>query len=172
MNKKTKNVLIVLGLITFTVGLFWLILFSGVIGSEKEAIGYSQSVLSASEDTFDFGTLEMKNGKVQHDYIATNDGPEPLVIQKVYTSCACTSAYIIDSANKKHGDFGMPGHIGSAKKANITVNPGESITVVAVYDPAAHGPAGVGIADRSIYLETNSSTSPKLELKFRAVVTN
>ena len=41
----------------------------------------------------------------------------------------------------------------------------------AVFDPAAHGPSGVGLAQRYVYLETNSAKSPKLEISFQAMVT-
>jgi len=65
----------------------------------------------------------------------------------------------------------MPGHAGPSK-TNITVKPGESVVVETIFDPAAHGPSGVGLAERSVYLESNSQKSPKLELKFSAVVIN
>ncbi|KKT83316.1 MAG: hypothetical protein UW81_C0021G0020, partial [Candidatus Giovannonibacteria bacterium GW2011_GWC2_44_9] len=38
-----------------------------------------------------------------------------------------------------------------------------------VFDPAAHGPAGVGRIERAVYLE--NSASEALQLKFSATVT-
>lgn len=127
--------------------------------------------LESSEDNFDFGTVPMNNGKVSHAFKLKNDGQEPLLINKVYTSCMCTQAKVI-SASGQSGPFGMPGHGGAISKANVAINPGEEFTVEAVFDPAAHGPAGVGLAQRSIFLETNSTVSPKVELRFRANVVN
>ncbi|MBI5221535.1 MAG: DUF1573 domain-containing protein [Candidatus Magasanikbacteria bacterium] len=127
--------------------------------------------LASEEDNFDFGTVPMGNGKVSHSFKLKNDGESALLINKVYTSCMCTNANVI-SASGTSGPFGMPGHGGAISKANVTINPGEEFSVEAVFDPAAHGPAGVGLAQRSIFLETNSTISPKVELRFRANVVN
>ena len=127
------------------------------------------AVLSSQETYFDFGTISMADGEVSHTFNVINNGEEPIVIKKVYTSCMCTTAFIKNGAGKEYGGFSMPGHGGFAK-ADINVGPGEAIAVKAVFDPAAHGPSGVGLAQRSIYLETNSTQSPKLELTFRATV--
>ena len=117
------------------------------------------------------GTIAMKDGKVSHRFEVKNEGQEPVRIEKIYTSCMCTEASIIDGQGKNWGTFGMPGHAGPSK-TNITVKPGESVVVETIFDPAAHGPSGVGLAERSVYLESNSQKSPKLELKFSAVVIN
>ena len=130
----------------------------------------SASSLSAAESMFDFGTVPMKDGKISHKFEVSNNGAEAITIQKVYTSCMCTEAFIVDASGKQYGAFGMQGHVG-ASSASVSVDPGSSITVEAVFDPAAHGPSGVGLVQRSIYLETNSLSSPKLELSFKATVT-
>lgn len=145
---------------------------SGEKGSDvnKEVQTSSASALTATTGAFDFGTIMMQDGNVEHEFMVDNIGTEPVVINKVYTSCMCTQAAITDSSGEERGLFGMPGHGGSGK-TDIVVAPGESILVNAIYDPAAHGPAGVGRADRTIYLETNSKTAPKVELQFTATVT-
>lgn len=130
----------------------------------------SASVLTATTEEFDFGTIMMQDGNVEHEFMVENLGTEPVVINKAYTSCMCTQAAITDSSGVARGLFGMPGHGGSGK-TDIIVPAGESILVNAIYDPAAHGPSGIGRADRVIYLETNSETAPKVELKFTATVT-
>ena len=130
---------------------------------------YSASAIAVSHTTFDFGTISMKDGNVSHEFELKNEGTEPLTIEKVSTSCMCTTAFLIDSSGKKYGGFGMPGH-GTAR-ADVEIGPGETLILEAVFDPAAHGPSGVGLAQRFIYLETNSSKSPKLELSFNATVT-
>lgn len=130
----------------------------------------SSSALSSSESTFDFGAISMQNGKIAHQFEVKNNGTEAIMIEKVYTSCMCTTAYIIDNLGKRYGAFGMPGHAG-AQMESVPVLAGTFITVEAIFDPSAHGPSGVGFAKRSIYLETNSISSPKLELSFQATVT-
>ncbi|MBI2046038.1 MAG: DUF1573 domain-containing protein [Parcubacteria group bacterium] len=138
--------------------------------NSQETELYSASVFSSEENSFDFKTISMKDGEVAHDFQIENTGTEPITIKKIYTSCMCTNAFIIDGDGNTYGGFGMPGHSGSGT-ANIQINAGDNAIVRAVFDPNAHGPSGVGLAARSIYVETNSSRLPKLELSFRAMVT-
>lgn len=126
------------------------------------------SVLASTEDFFDFGTIRMRDGKVSRVFTVRNNSAEQMTIQSVYTSCMCTEALVTDPFGKEHGPFGMPGH--TSPRTNIIVAAGESVSVEAIFDPAAHGPSGVGLAERSVYLETNSAEKPRVELKFRAVV--
>lgn len=168
-NKQKNNSYLIIGIVV-------LLVFVGVVivnsKSERSSdqSAYSASSIFATDGSFDFGTVSMKAGNVSNYFELKNEGTEMVKIEKVFTSCMCTSAYIIDSSGKKHGQFGMQGH-GLSSKTNIEVDPGESVTLEAIFDPAAHGPSGVGFVERSIYLETNSANSPKLELSFRAMVT-
>ena len=69
----------------------------------------------------------------------------------------------------------MGGHEGGASGGvgrSIRIAPGGTVTVRALFDPAAHGPAGVGLASRSIYIKTNSRQTPDLEVRFSALVKN
>ncbi len=131
-----------------------------------------QSQITVQNDFYDFGTIAMKNGLVRQVYKLTNQGQQPITIKKAYTSCMCTKANIISQSGKVTGPFGMPGHGGAVSRANVTIQPGEEFSVESVFDPAAHGPSGIGLANRTIYLETNSSATPKVELKFSVNVTN
>lgn len=169
MKEKTKTfILWGIGL-ALLAGIVMLVAFSKNNNGPKTAT-YSASVLQAGEKSFDFETISMKNGNVSHDFEIKNEGAESVVIEKVYTSCMCTTAMITDSAGKTYGAFGMPGH-GRTPSTNISVAPSESVAIKAIFDPNAHGPSGVGLAQRSVYLETNSAQSPKLELRFQATVT-
>ena len=164
-----QNILIFGGIIVFVLVGFLVLNGSGKNSGSNVS---SASILSALEEKFDFGTISMKDGKVAHKFPVKNSGDEPLVIEKVYTSCMCTVANIIDAQGKSYGAFGMPGHGGGISVAEIEVGAGETVMVEAIFDPAAHGPSGVGLADRVVYLETNSTQSPKVELNFSATVTN
>lgn len=169
MKKKTKQTLLIsLGAVLFIASLVWLASISE--NSSPAVAKYSQGSLSGSGQDYDFGTIVMDRGNVEHEYKVKNESAEPVVITKVYTSCMCTYAIIIDPAGKQHGSFGMPGH-GKSPFTEIALNPGEEATVRAVFDPAAHGPSGVGLAQRSVYVETNSAQSPKMEFSFSAMVT-
>ena len=169
MIKKTKNVIIL------TIALILIIGVMAFVSKDEDpstlsSAKYSSSTLTSSESDFDFKTISMKDGEVSHMFEFKNNGTEPVKIEKVYTSCLCTTAYITDSSGKKYGKFGMQGH-GLPAKTNIEVAPGETALVEAIFDPNAHGPSGVGLAQRTLYFETNSAKSPRLELSFQAIVT-
>lgn len=127
----------------------------------------SRGMLSSMEQSFDFGTISMKAGKVNHMFKVTNTGEESVTIGQMYTSCMCTSATLM-MGGKKFGPYGMPGH-GFVPKVNKNIEPGEEALLEAVFDPAAHGPAGIGKIQRSIILENNAGDP--LEFQISANVT-
>lgn len=118
-------------------------------------------------NNYDFGTISMANGKVSHQFKIKNTSAEAITINKIYTSCMCTTAELI-VGDKRFGPYGMLGH-GAIPKINQTINPNEEVTVNVVFDPAAHGPAGVGRIQRKIIIE-NSAGKP-IEFLFAATVT-
>ena len=124
--------------------------------------------LSAKETIFDFGVISMANGKVGHVFEVSNLTDDDTVLSVVETSCMCTIAFI-ETASGKSGPFGMPGHGGSFARANQTIGAGQFVNIRVVYDPNAHGPAGIGQIERFIDLtEANGIT---LRLAIRAMVT-
>ncbi len=135
--------------------------------STDEPIAIGPTVLTVTETNFDFGTISMAKGKVSHKYSVTNTGIEPVTVNKLYTSCMCTTASIMNGTEKV-GPFGMPGHSG-IPSINVVLAPGASTQVEAIFDPNAHGPAGVGKISRVVILENN--VGAPLELGFSANVT-
>ncbi len=118
------------------------------------------------EKDFDFGSISMAKGKVKHMYAFKNGSAETLTIRKVYTSCMCTEANLILPGNTI-GPFGMPGHAFSPT-LNEKVVPGQTIEVEAIFDPAAHGPSGLGEINRAVILETSGGLA---QVTFSANVT-
>ena len=57
------------------------------------------------EENFDFGVIAMKDGNISHKFELKNEGQEPLKIEKVFTSCMCTTAYVTDGSGGKRGPF-------------------------------------------------------------------
>ena len=55
----------------------------------KSQIASTKMQLSATEH--DFGTFKEEAGRQSFDFIVTNTGTEPLVIQNVQASCGCTT---------------------------------------------------------------------------------
>lgn len=126
------------------------------------------NTLTAEEIFYDFGMISMKNGNVSKSFKIINSTNEDVKLPSLTTSCMCTKAYFIDSAGNKKGPFGMPG-MGFVPKLNATIKAGAAGEIEAVYDPNAHGPAGVGMIDRFIYLE--DANNNKLQFEIKANVT-
>ena len=110
----------------------------------------------------------MKDGNVTKDFTVTNSGDKDVFVPSLVTSCMCTKAYIVEPNGTIKGPFSMPG-MGYTPPANETIKAGESRIIRAVYDPNAHGPAGVGFIDRFLIL--TDASGGKLELEIKAVVT-
>lgn len=137
---------------------------AGVRAEQNAAGGF----LSAEETLYDFGTISMQNGNVSKIFRVANSSDRDIKLESVTTSCMCTNAYILNSNGNRKGPYGMPGH-GMVPKVNEIIKAGETREIEVVYDPNAHGPAGVGRIDRFIWLV--DETGNKLELEIKANVT-
>ncbi len=122
------------------------------------------SALVAEEKSYDFGTISMKNGLVSKLFKVTNSTNEDIKLPSLTTSCMCTKAYFIGSDGSKSGPFGMPG-MGFVPPLDQVIKAEQSVNIEAVYDPNAHGPAGVGMIDRFVYLEDMSGNKLQFEIK-------
>lgn len=169
--KAYKNLFIVIGIVVAVIA--GLILTSRLVptaGDSDASQANVQSTLSnlkADEVLYNFGNISMAAGKVNHIFRVKNIGTEAATIVKMYTSCMCTVA-TLTAGGKNFGPIGMAGH-GFVPKINAAVAPGEEITVDVVFDPAAHGPAGVGTIERIVSLEGNPGEV--ITLQFKAFVT-
>lgn len=163
------------GLVVAGVGVFIVLLGAALFFSSSPqannqpaaAPAIKGSVLQASEQFFDFGQISMAKGKVTKAFTIKNPTNEPIVASKVYTSCMCTQAVIASGGDRK-GPFGMPGHGGSIPAISLIIAPNSEAVVEAIFDPAAHGPAGIGPVAREVYVETLEGG--KLTLSFKANV--
>jgi len=163
MNKKI--IIISLVILIVVIGLFFW-------GQSIQRDGISQNLntkssLVVSEELYDFGTISMKDGLVDHMFKITNSSDKNIEVKKIYTSCMCTNAYL-ETINGEKGPFGMEG-MGYIPPANEVIGIGESRNIKVVYDPNAHGPAGVGRIDRLVYLTDEFGNMLQFEIK--AVVT-
>ena len=164
---KTKTIIVSVAFVLVIVGL---LAWSNAASAPAAApAGAEKSALAASETFYDFGTISMKNGNVVKEFTITNPTDRSITVKSVLTSCMCTNAFVVSGAGSVKGPFGMPGHGGAAPPINELVGAGESRVIRVVYDPNAHGPAGVGRIDRSISL--TDSAGGTLELGIRANVT-
>ncbi len=170
---KTKNIITLVCVVV--IGLFVWGYFSkggtaaSVQGVSEPNSSTSKNLLTASEKFYDFGTISMKNDNVTKEFTVTNAGDKDVTVSTVLTSCMCTTALIVAPDGSTKGPFGMAGHGSSVPPANEIIKVGESRIIRVVFNPNAHGPAGVGPIDRFITLTDTSGNALQLEIK--AVVT-
>jgi len=63
-----------------------LVLYAGSVSAQ-----YSLTQMKVSETEHDFGKFKEEAGRQTYDFIVTNTGTQPLVIQNVVASCGCTT---------------------------------------------------------------------------------
>lgn len=134
---------------------------------KSETLSASAGLLKLGEELYDFGSISMAAGKVSHKFKITNSGADPLKMEKIYTSCMCTEA-TLTQGGKNYGPYGMPGH-GFVPRAGQTLAPNEEAEILVEFDPAAHGPAGVGYIERAVIIEDDSG--PIADFMIKATVT-
>ena len=139
----------------------------GQSSNRTTAESQGASALTAEESSYDFGRISMANGKVSREFKIKNTNSVPVTATRLSTSCMCTSAELAYQG-KTVGPFGMPGH-GFVPSINTTIQPGDEAVIKVTFDPAAHGPAGVGAIAREVYLELMGGA--RLTLNFSAFVT-
>jgi hypothetical protein len=164
MNKKTITIIII-ATVAVLGAMVWG--YSRMAGPVTKAQLVAKSSLAAAEMLYDFGTISMANGKVDHSFAITNPTDRDITIDNLQTSCMCTTAYLVNGSDRE-GPFGMPG-MGGSTAADHVIPAHATQAVDVVFDPAAHGPAGVGDIDRLIYATEKDGGTLQLEIK--AVVT-
>jgi hypothetical protein len=96
--------------------------------------------IAIEQTSQDMGRVSQAEGIASTIFSLKNDGKSDLVIDKLSTSCGCTSASIIYQG-KEGPTFTMPGH---GKKNptdwSVAIAPGEQAQLKVYYDPNAHGP--------------------------------
>jgi len=133
---------------------------------EKESVELNTEVKAETTETsFDWGEIGINDGKVEKIFDIKNDGSEILKLSEVSTSCMCTTAQLISGENKSP-EFGM--HTKSSYMMEVPA--GKSAQLKVVFDPAFHGPSGVGPITRQITVATNDPENPTLNFMLSAVV--
>ena len=127
----------------------------------------SPSPLTATPAAFDFGQVSMAAGVVRKQITVSNSGSTPVKVTKLFTSCMCTTVQLQNNG-RTMGPFGMPGH-GVLPRISEVIAPGQLATLEVTFNPAAHGPAGVGRVSREVIVETDGGGT--LTVAFTAQVT-
>jgi hypothetical protein len=158
----SKNIIIGGGISVLLLA-FVVLAINTIVAGKSEATGLSADRALAVETTaYNFGTVSMAAGKVSQLFRVENTSDSPVMLSKMSTSCMCTAANLIIDG-QRFGPYGMPGH-GLPLSVNQTLDPGQQASVEVVFDPAAHGPAGVGRIQRVVTLETDYGERLQLQI--------
>ncbi len=128
-------------------------------------------IISLTPETRDLGNVSQKKGVVTTTFSLKNEGKRDLIINRLETSCGCTSASIVFQG-KEGPRFSMPGHGVNEKigKWQLTIPAGEEAQLKVYYDPNVHKNFR-GSATREIYVFSNDPVDfeKKVRIEFNQV---
>lgn len=164
-----KDIKVMLGALGFT---FLLIVgFSFWQGRkhEDQATTLSEALgVQINPENYDLGEVPINGGIVTKDYEVKNTTSQTIKLKKIVTSCMCTQVKA-SYKDRETRFFGME-HPGDRNPPiNLEIPPGETAKVTVNFDPAAHGPQGVGVFDRAVLLTFSDPAGVK-ELTFNGTV--
>lgn len=167
MSRETKSIILIaivtLGLVT---GFAFLLSVKGA--KERTLVTTEIQRLDANPTYYDLGEVLIKGGIVTKEYEIKNTTGNDMELIKITTSCMCTTASV-KAGDKETRFFTM--EMGGDRNPFISlkVKKDETVKVTVRYDPAAHGPQGVGPFDRVVSLYFDKGLK---ELTFKGVVVN
>lgn len=161
MDKKIIGVIIVVTVAFFVGGIYFASNTSNTAQMESDL----EAKATISETSFGWGEIGIDDGNVEKTFEIKNEGTSPLVLTNIVTSCMCTTAQL-SLEDRVSPVFGM--HTKSAYK--LEVPPQETAKLKVVFDPAFHGPDGVGPITRQVVVETNDSENAELNFMLTATV--
>jgi archaellum component FlaG (FlaF/FlaG flagellin family) len=153
-----KKIIIITTIATFLILLIGVIWMSST-NTEAAQVSASQNAKAYTIDptSADWGQIPMSKGSVTKVFNIKNTGTDTLKLFNIKTSCHCTNAHVtIDAVDSP--DFGMSGI--SAWIGEIA--PGKQAKLSVVFDPAYHGPSGVGPITRYVSVQTNDKANSTL----------
>jgi|SRR3989344_5018681 len=163
MNDKKFIILAVAAtIILLAGGIFFL---SKTTNTPQIAASQNAKAFVADPTSFDLGQVSMDKGKVTKVFTIKNTGTDTLKLYNVRTSCHCTTAFVTINENNSPS-FGMDslsawvGEVQKGREAKINV----------VFDPAYHGPSGMGAVSRFVSVETNDPAHSKLTFTLTGAV--
>jgi len=125
----------------------------------------SQVSILMDADSHDWGTIDYSGGIVSKTFSIKNTSDTTLQLYEVKTSCMCTTAQLKtpETTSRK---FKMHDKTTDV----IEVKPGETADLLVEFDPAFHGPSGVGPITRTITMSTNSTKDSVLKFNLTGTV--
>lgn len=136
---------------------------------EKKVAQIPTNAVLGMESTpanYDLGNVPINGGVVTKEYEVKNTSGKSVQLLKIVTSCMCTQASV-KIGDKETKFFSMEMSGDANPLLDLKLKDGESAKVTVKFDPAAHGPAGVGAFDRIVWLYFDTGFK---ELAFKGVV--
>lgn len=159
---------IIIGFIIFTLLILGVGIYILSVSTIQSQLSTSQNArVSTDHKNFDWGNISYGGGIATHTFTIKNSGSEVLKLTNIKTSCTCTQAKVeIEGKTSPlfsmHSTSSWVGEVAPSKEAKLSV----------IFDPAFHGPSGVGSVERLISLETNDAANAKMEFSLKGVVIN
>lgn len=118
----------------------------------------------------DFGNVSVSGGEVSTTFVIENRGTGTLIIEKLDTSCGCTTATVTYNG-KESPRFTMEGHGTNPKRWKLKIPPGGEALLKVYYNPKVH-PDFRGVAMRYVSVYTNDPENPVVKVYIRVVQTD
>lgn len=165
--KKTISVsLISLAVILVAGGVAWN-LISYFSNRDNQEVGQGTPKIEVSPLEYNAGTVSMTDNRfLKHTYEIKNNGDGNLKIDRIWTSCMCTTA-VLKVGDKTSSEFGMHSNpmFWSQK-----IEPEEIGYLEVTFDTGFHGPQGTGSALREVYISSNDPQNEKAKVRLLAEV--
>jgi len=168
---KTKGIngeidMFIVWIIIITVGILAVAIYFGTKTKPINKITDSSEVsMTVDANTYDWGIIDYDGGIVSKNFSIKNTSETTLQLYNIKTSCMCTTAQIKTSEVTSR-KFGMHEKTTDV----IEVKPGETANLLVVFDPAFHGPSGIGPITRTVTMNTNSTKDSVLTFNLTGTV--
>ena len=146
------------------IGTTVLLLVGGIFVLGKQSAGSVElsknaaAAFSTDHDRYEWGNIAYGGGKASHRFSIRNDGTADLSVANLKTSCMCTTVQFKSESGESPA-FAM--HQKSQWQGVLA--PGDVADIEVIFDPAFHGPQGVGPMERAVSFDTNDPKKPYVE---------
>lgn len=127
-------------------------------------------IISLNPNSYDFGDVSQKEGKVFTYFDLKNEGKNDLVVDRLETSCGCTFAAIV-FRGEESPYFTMPGHgYENPEWEGVTIPSGEQAQLKIMYNPDVHEDfRGAAIREISVFSNDPIDFEKKVKVELNQV---
>ncbi|MGD1995961.1 MAG: DUF1573 domain-containing protein [Anaerolineae bacterium] len=134
-----------------------------------ETLPNSRPVLYVEPALADLGRIPIAGGLVSTTFTVRNAGQSDLTINGMQTSCGCTTA-MLETAEGTGPVFGA-NLSQNPTDWSVVLAPGGEASLIATFDPLAHGSEATGQFRRVISISSNDPLNSRLDVAFDVKVT-